>query len=73
MFKKTISWNKYRFEITTQPKKNNLDYMIDPIVFSFKNDLTNPKRDSFGNYYIPLVEIKDIDALIDNELFLINL
>ena len=47
--------------------------MIDPIVFSFKNDLTNPKGDSFGNYYIPLVEIKDIDALIDNKLFLINL
>ena len=47
--------------------------MIDPIVFSFKNDLTNPKRDSFGNYYIPLVEIKDNDALIDNKLFLINL
>ena len=55
--------------------------MIDPtfrniyslFVFSFKNDLTNHKRDSFGNYYIPLVKIKDIDALIDNKLFLINL
>ena len=29
-----ISWNKYRFEIKTKPKMNNLDYMIDP---TFKN------------------------------------
>ena len=28
-FKRTISWNKYRSKITTQPKNNNLDYMID--------------------------------------------
>ena len=29
-FKRTISWNKYRSEITTQPKSNNLDYLIHP-------------------------------------------
>ena len=29
-FKRTISWNKYRFEITTLTKNNNLDYLIDP-------------------------------------------
>ena len=28
-FKRTISWNKYRSEITTQTKTNNLDYLID--------------------------------------------
>ena len=28
--KRTISWNKYISEITTQPKNNNLDYLIDP-------------------------------------------
>ena len=48
---KRISWNKYRSEITAQPKNSNLDYMIDPtfrninrlFVQSFKageNDLT---------------------------------
>ena len=26
-FKRTTSWNKYRSEITTQPKSNNLDYL----------------------------------------------
>ena len=33
-FKRTISWNKYRSEITIQPKNNNLDYLIDP---AFRN------------------------------------
>ena len=33
-FKRKISWNKYRSEITTQPKNNNLDYLIDP---TFRN------------------------------------
>ena len=28
-FKRTIFWNKYRFEITTQQKNNYLDYLID--------------------------------------------
>ena len=28
-FKRAISWNKYLFEITTQPPQNNLDYLID--------------------------------------------
>ena len=32
--KRTISWNKYRSEITTQPKDNNLDYAFDP---TFRN------------------------------------
>ena len=28
-FKRTSSWNKYRSEIKTQLKNNNLDYLID--------------------------------------------
>ena len=27
-FKRTISWNRNRSEITTQPKNNNLNYLI---------------------------------------------
>ena len=60
-FKKAISWNKYRSEITTQPKNNNLDCLIDPtfrninrlFVLSFKNGSNDPIRDSFDKYYIP--------------------
>ena len=44
-FRGTVSWNKYRFEITKKSKINNLDYIIDPtsrnikrfFVLSFKN------------------------------------
>ena len=54
-FKRTISWNKYRSEITTQPKNNNLDCLIDPtfrninrlFVLSFKNGNNDPTRNSF--------------------------
>ena len=76
-FKRTISWNKYRSEITTQPKNNDLDYVIDPTfrnidrvyVLSFKNGNNDPTRDSFVKYYMPLVEIKDFNALFDNKPF----
>ena len=33
-FRRTVSWNKYRSDITTQPNNNNLDYIIDA---TFKN------------------------------------
>ena len=76
-FKRTISWNKYRSEITTQSKSNNLDYLIDPtfininglFVLSFKNGNDNPTGDSFEKYYMPLVETKDFYALINNKTF----
>ena len=38
-------------------------------VLSFKNTNNDPTGDSFEKYYIPLVEIKDFDALIDNKPF----
>ena len=54
-FKRTISWNKYRYEISTQSKNSNLDYLIDPtlrninrlFVLSFKNRNNDPTRNSF--------------------------
>ena len=76
-FKITIYWNKYRSEIAIQRKNNNLDYLIDPsfrninrtFVVSFKNGNSDTMRDSFNKYYMPLVEIKDFNALIDNKTF----
>ena len=69
---------KYRSDIATQPKDNNLDYLIDLtfrssnrlFVLSFKNGSNDPMRDSFDKYYMPLVEIKDFIALIDNKTVL---
>ena len=74
-FEITISWNKCRSEITTQPKNNSLDYVIDQtfrnintlFVLSFKNGDDDPTRNYFHEYYIPLVEIKDFNALTDNK------
>ena len=62
-FKRTISSNKCRSEVTTQPKSNNLDYLIDPtfrninrsFVLSFKNGDNDLTRNSFDKYYMPLV------------------
>ena len=64
-FKRTISWNKYRSEITTEPKNNNLNYLIDPtfrnvnrlFVLSFKSGNNDHTRHSFYKYYISFVEI----------------
>ena len=36
-------------------------------VLSFKNGIDNPKRNSFNEYYMPLAEIKNFSALIDNK------
>ena len=38
-------------------------------VLSFKNVDDGPIRDSFDNYYMGLVEIKDFNVLIDNTSF----
>ena len=72
-----ICWNKYRFEITIQPENNNLDYMIEPVfrntnrlfVLLLEASKNDPTRNSFARYYMSLVEIKDINALIDNKPF----
>ena len=39
-------------------------------VLSFKNGNVDPTRDFFYNYYVPLLEIKNFDALNDNKPFL---
>ena len=73
----TISWNKYRSEITTQPKYSSLDYIIDPtfkninklFVLSFKTGEEDSTRKYFDEYSMPLVEIKDFNALINNNTF----
>ena len=57
-----------------QPKNNNLDYLIDPtfgnitgfFVLSSKNGNDDPTRNAFDKYYMPFVEIKDFNPLIDN-------
>ena len=73
-FKRTIKWNKYRSEMTNQTKNNNLNYLIDPaftkvnrlFVLSLENE---NDRTSFSKYYVPKVDIKDFNVLINRKIF----
>ena len=73
-FRRTIKLNKYRSEMTNQTRTNYLDYLIDPtftkvnklLVLLFKNE---EHRTSFSKYYLPKVEIKDFNMLIDGKSF----
>ena len=73
-FKRTIKWNKYRSEMSNQAANNNLNYLIDPtftnvnriFVLSFENE---NDRVSFSKYYVPKIEIKDFNVLIDGKPF----
>ena len=74
-FKRTIRWNKCRSEMTNQTKTNHLNQLIDPtftkvnrlFVLSFENE---EDRTSSSKYYVPKVEIKEFNMLIDGKRFL---
>ena len=66
--------------MTIQLQNDNLNYLIDPtftnvnrlFVLSFQriageNNTTKDYRDSFSHYYVPKVEIKDFNVLIDGK------
>ena len=63
--------------MTIQPQNNNLNYLIDPIfmnvnrlfVLSFPRNNNTDSRYSFSNYYVPKVQIKDFNVLIDRKSF----
>ena len=80
-FKTTVKWNKHRSQMTVQSNNSNLNYLIDPtftivnrlLVLSFErieeNNAKKDHRDSFSHYYVPNVEIKDFNILIDGKGF----
>ena len=63
--------------MTVQPQNNNLNYLIDPkftnvnrsFVLSFTRTNAGGGRDSFSDYYVSNVEIKDFNVLIDGKGF----
>ena len=67
--------------MTIQPQNNNLNYLIDPtftnvnrlFVLSFErieeDNIKKDYRDSFSHYYVPNVQIKDFNVLIDGKSF----
>ena len=76
-FKRSIKWNKYRSQMPLQPQNDNLNYLINPtftnvnrlFVLPFAKNILGNKRDSFSHYYVPNVEIKDFNVLIDGKSF----
>ena len=80
-FKRIMKWNKYRLQMTIQNNKNNLNYLINPtftnanrlFVLPFEtieeNNVKKDHRDSFSHYYVPNVQIKDFNVLIDGKGF----
>ena len=73
-FKRTIKWNKYRSEMTNQTKNNNLNYLID-VTFTKVNRLfvlsleNENDRTTFSKYYVPNVQTKNFNVLIDGTSF----
>ena len=81
-FKRTGKWNKYRSQITIQSNNGNVNYLIDLsftkvnrlFVLPFEriageNNTTKDHRDSFSHYYVPNIEIKDLNVLSDGKSF----
>ena len=74
-FKRTNSWNKYLLKPELLVQNTNLNHLIEPsfqgvnriFVLAFENDA---QRISNKRYYIPNVEIKDYNVMIDGKSFL---
>ena len=73
-FKREIIWNKYRSQMSTEAANNNLNILIDP-TFTNVNSLfvlayqNNDDRQSFSEFYLPRVMIKDFNVIIDKLAF----
>ena len=73
-FKSEIIWNKYRSQMTTEAVNNNLNILIDP-TFTNVNRLfvlvyqNADDRQSFSQFYLPNVMVKDYNVIIDKLAF----
>ena len=73
-FKRAINWNKCKSKVTVQATNQHLDYLIDPsfqgvnrlFVLSFEN---TTGRTVHTKYYLPTVEMKDYNVMIDGQNF----
>ena len=73
-FKREIIWNKYRSQMTTEAVNNNLNILIDPtftnvnrlFVLAYQNA---DDRQSFSQFYLPNVMVKDYNVIIDKIAF----
>ena len=73
-FKRVINWNKYLSKPELLKRNPNLNFLVEPsfqgtnrfFVLAFENDA---QRLSYSGYYLPNVEIKDYNIMINGENF----
>ena len=73
-FKRTINWNKYESSVKTFVRNRYLNYLINPssqevnrlFILSFEN---GDQRKSHSAYYLPNIEIKNYNVMIDGRNF----
>ena len=73
-FTREIIWNKYRSQMTTEAVNNNLNILVDPtftnvnrlFVLAYQNA---GDRQSFSQFYLPKVMVKDYNVIIDKLAF----
>ena len=71
-FKRVINWNKYSSRPELLPQNPNLNYLIEPsiqgisrlFVLAFENDAQGKVH---SGYYLPNVEIKNYNVMINGE------
>ena len=71
-FKRVINWNKYLSKPELLAQNPNLNHLVEPsfqgvnrlFVLAFEND---DDRTSYNEYYLPTVEIKDYNIMINGE------
>ena len=76
-FKRTLTWNKYLGKPELLSQNANLNHLIEPSfqgvirlsILAFEDDAQRIRK---KRYYIPNVEIKDYNVMIDGKTFLIN-
>ena len=68
-FKRTINWNKYKFKVTQQTRNRHSGFLRVSRLFasSFKD---RGVRESYKYYFIPTVETKDYNVVVDGRNFL---
>ena len=74
VFKRIINWNKYLSKPELLAQNPNLNHLVEPsfqgvnrlFVLAFEND---DDRTSSDEYYLPAVEIKDYNIMINGENF----
>ena len=73
-FTREIIWNKYRSQMSAEAANSNLNILIDP-TFTNVNRLlvlayqTADDRQSFSQFYLPEIMVKDFNVIIDQLAF----